>query len=373
MRDDSDTTSPRNFVRLQDMTALLTLRAGPTALAHLREHGGLRGDQIDIMPGASGGAKWIGIGGLDRYLFGHLLQQPRAHPLHLIGSSIGSWRMACLAQRDPVAALARGHEAYIYHQRYTPKPAAREVSDVLARALDCLLGEEGVHEILSHPLFRVHVITAESRGLAASDRRPVLATAMVLAAAANIVTRRSLAWQMRRTIFHSAGDRSPFLHLRDLPTVHRTLTPDNLRAALLASGSIPLLMESVRIPGAPGVHWDGGVTDYHLDLDYGTGAGLVVYAHFYDHVVPGWFDKSLPWRRAGAANFARTLLIAPSPAFLASLPGGRIPDRRDFFDFTQAERMRRWQTILDASAALGDELHELIETGRLVEAVVPWT
>jgi hypothetical protein len=35
--------------------------------------------------------------------------------------------------------------------------------------------------------------------------------------------------------------------------------------------------------------------------------------------------------------------------------------------------MTRWQTILDASAALGEELHELIETGRLIEAVTPWT
>ena len=355
------------------MTSLLTLRAGPAAIAHLREHGGLRADQIDIVPGASGGAKWIGIGGLDRYLFGHLLQQPRERPLHLIGSSIGSWRMACLAQRDAVAALARGHDAYIYRQRYTPKPDAHEVSEVLMRALDYLLGDDGVTQILSHPTFRVHVITAESRGLASSARRPVLATALALAAAANIVTRRSLAWQMKRTIFHSAGDDSPFLHLRDLPTVHRTLTPENLRAALLASGSIPLLMDGVRIPGAPGVHWDGGVNDYHLDLDYGAGPGLVLYAHFYDHVVPGWFDKSLPWRRAGAANFSRTLLIAPSPAFLASLPGGRIPDRRDFFDYPESERMTRWQTILDASAALGEELHELIETGRLIDAVVPWT
>ena len=62
----------------------------------------------------------------------------------------------------------------------------------------------------------------------------------------------------------------------------------------------------------------------------------------------------------------------PSPAFLALLPGGRVPDRRDFFDLTEARRMRRWQTILDASAALGDDLQDLIETGRLVDAVVPW-
>jgi len=47
--------------------------------------------------------------------------------------------------------------------------------------------------------------------------------------------------------------------------------------------------------------------------------------------------------------------------------------RCDVFDFTEAERMQRWQTILEASAAHGDELHEVIDTGRLVDAVVPWT
>jgi len=35
--------------------------------------------------------------------------------------------------------------------------------------------------------------------------------------------------------------------------------------------------------------------------------------------------------------------------------------------------MQRWQTILEASAAHADELHEVIDTGRLVDAVVPWT
>ncbi len=353
------------------MASLLTLRAGPSALAHLRERG-LRPADVDILPGASGGAKWIAIAGLDQYLFGHFLQGERSRPLHLIGSSIGSWRMACLAQRDPVAALARGHEAYIYRQRYNARPSAREVSAVLTGALDHLLGPHGVNDILSHPTFRVHVITAESRGIAASGRRALLGTAMALAAAANSVSRRSLGLQVRRTIFHTAGDDSPFLHLRDLPTVHRALTHENLRAALIASGSIPMLMEGVRIPGAPGLHWDGGVTDYHLDLDYGAGPGLVLYPHFYDHIVPGWFDKSLPWRRAAAKNFSRTLLVAPSPTFVDMLPGKRIPDRRDFFELTEAERMSRWQRILDASVALGDELHELIDTDRIGAAAMPW-
>lgn len=355
--------------------SLLTLRAGPEALRIVRTRG-LRADDVDILPGASGGAKWLAIAGLDRYLFGEFLPARDGHrtrPLHLIGSSIGSWRMACLARRDPLAALARGHHAYIHEQRYSPRPSTREVTTVLTAALDRILGDGGVGEILSHPWARLHVITAEGRGLAASERRFALATALALAATANVVSRRSLTVQMRRTIFHSPGSASVFQHLRDLPTVHRTLTQENLRAVLLASGSIPLLLDGVRIPGVPGgPHWDGGVTDYHLDLDFGRGDGLVLYPHFYGHVVPGWFDKSLRWRRGRAANFRRTLLIAPSNAFVASLPGGRIPDRRDFHRLSEAARIARWQAIADRSEALGDALRALVTSGRIADAVQPW-
>lgn len=353
------------------MPSPLILRAGPAALALVRERG-LRADDVDILPGASGGAKWLAIAGLDRYLFGEFLASPRERPLHCIGSSIGSWRMACFAQRDPVAALARGHRAYIHEQNYSPKPTTREITDVLARALDLLLGETGVDEILAHPWARLHVITAEARGFAASDRRGVLTAAMAIAALGNVVSRRTLSFQLRRSVFHSCGDTTPFAHFADLPTVHRPLTRENLRAALLASGSIPLLLEGVRVPGAEGVHWDGGVLDYHLDLDFGAGAGLILYPHFHGHIVPGWFDKGLRWRRAGSRNFGRVLLVAPSDEWVRSLPGGRIPERRDFYALTPAERMRRWQRIADESERLGDELRELVVSGRISDAVRPW-
>lgn len=281
--------------------------------------------------------------------------------------------MACLAQRDPVAALARGHHAYIHEQRYSPRPSTREVTEVLTRALDLILGERGVDEILSHPWARLHVITAEGRGLAASVRRPLLAAWLAFAATANLVSRRTLALHMRRCIFHSAGDTSPFRHLRDLPTAHFALTHENLRAALLASGSIPLVLDGVRIPGMPrGVHWDGGILDYHLDIDFGAGDGLVLYPHFYAHVIPGWFDKSLAWRRARDANFRRALLIAPSDDFVAALPNGKIPDRKDFYSMDDARRTRAWEQVVGASERLGDELRELVATGRVAERVVPW-
>ena len=354
------------------MRESLTLLAGPHAYRLIRERG-LRAEDVDIIPGASGGAKWLVLAGLDRYLFGEFLAAPRARPMHLIGSSIGSWRMACLAQRDPIAALGRGHQAYIYEQRYTQKPSTAEVTRVLGRALDLLLGPTGVDEILSHPWAKVHVITTEGRGLTASMRRGALATGLGLAIVGNLVSRRALGLQMRRWIFHSAGAETPFGHIADLPTTHAALTRENLRDVLLASGAIPLLLEGVKVPGTErGVHWDGGVLDYHLDLDFGRGEGLVLYPHFYSHVVPGWFDKSLRWRRARATNFDRALLIAPSPAFVASLPGGKIPDRRDFYAMPEAERMRRWQAVVDTSEALGTELRHLVDTGRIAERVTEW-
>ena len=102
----------------------LTLRAGPDALRLLRERG-LRAEDVDIVPAASGGPKWLAIAGLDRFLFGEFLAAPRTRPMHLIGSSIGSWRMACLAQRAPLAALERAQHSYIHDQQYTAKPSTQ--------------------------------------------------------------------------------------------------------------------------------------------------------------------------------------------------------------------------------------------------------
>jgi hypothetical protein len=353
----------------------LSLRAGPAAYRLLQERG-LRADDVDVIPAASGGPKWLAIAGLDRFLFSGFLSAPRTRPLHLIGSSIGSWRMACLAQRDPLAALNRAHHAYIHDQSYTPHPAAREVTAVLNAVLATLLGEHGITEILVHPTMRLHVITSQGRGLAGATPRASLAVALTLASAMNVVSRRTLGLQFRRVIFATDVHASPFRHLHDLPTTHVALTASNLRDALAASGSIPMAINGVAIPDAPGgLHLDGGVTDYHLDLDYSHAArdGLMLYPHFYSSVIPGWFDKSLPWRRAAPRNFTRALLLSPTDEWVATLPGGRIPDRRDFAAMPEQQRVRVWEEVNRASTALGDELGELIATGKLAQRVSVWS
>lgn len=350
------------------MNSSLSLRAGPDALRLLRERG-LRAEDVDLIPGASGGPKWLVLAGLDRVLFGEFLRE-RTRPLHLLGSSIGSWRLACLGLKDPLAALERFAEAYI-EQRYPPKPSPAQVSATSRAILDEVLGPGAEEQLLHHPWVRLHVLTNRCRGFISSERRAVLFLGLALGALGNLVSRRTLGLHLERVIFHSAGDTSPLLGLADLPSVHLPLTRENLRPALLASGSIPLVLSGVRIPDSGPIYRDGGVSDYHLDLEFGPGEGLVLYPHFYPYVVPGWFDKSLRWRRAGPLNFCRALLLSPSAEFVARLPFGKIPDREDFSRLPDAERIRAWRQVVAESQRLGDEFRELLATGKWADRLQP--
>jgi len=303
-------------------------------------------------------------------LFGSFLAE-RSRPLHLVGSSIGAFRLACLAQRDPLAALDRFAEAY-FAQRYPPKPSPELVTRVSEGVLGGLLGATGAEEILTHPWARLHVVTTRARGLLAMEDRRLLSLGLALAAGSNLLSRRALRLSAERVVFHSAGD-EPFRGFRDLPTRLVPLTRENLRSALLASGSIPLVLAGARIPTGPaGVYRDGGLVDYHLDLDVGAGPGIVLFPHFYPHIVPGWFDKALRWRRARPQALRRTLLIGPSPDVVERLPGRKIPDVTDFYRMKDRERLEAWRVALDESARMGDELSDLIATGRIGERVQPF-
>lgn len=350
------------------MMQALDILAGPKAIEILRERG-FRAADVDMVVGASGGPKWQVLAGLDRVLFGELRRAERERPLQLLGSSIGSWRMACLAQDDPVAAIERFEEIYL-DQRYSKIPGADEITRVAEELLDRLLDDTAVDNIIDSSWTRLNIITTRSRGLIASENRRKQMTGLALAALLNIASRKTLGWQAERMIFTNAGSNHPFRKPDDQPTGFGALTRDNLKDVLLASGAIPLVFRGRSIPGAPdGIYRDGGLIDYHPDIDFGSGDGLVLYPHFYPEVIPGWFDKKLSWRRGGGRNFDRVLLLAPKHDFIASLPGGRIPDRSDFHNYDDAHRTRIWRGVLDSSKRLGEEFAELVESGRWMDRI----
>lgn len=355
------------------MSAALSIHAGPKALAHLRRHG-LRASDIAIIPAAAGGPKGLIFQKLDQWLFGTWLPSARRERT-LIGASVGSWRMAAACHADPAAAFQRLGDLYC-EQRYPSKPSPQFVTAVCRQfILDLLDGRAG--EVLSHPDYRLQILVSRgSRLLKAPRFKASTMAGFGVAVLSNLMSRSWLAGHLERIVL--CDPRDPALWLKSRFDAFRThfaaLSPDNLAAALLASGTLPFIMDPVReiTPAAPATYWDGGLIDYHLALPYSRvgdapDGGLVLYPHFGSHIVPGWFDKSLPWRHAGRGPnrswLDNVILLSPSSAFLQSLPRGKLPDRNDFiyYGLNHDLRIEKWKSAIGAGERLRDELMAFVE------------
>lgn len=342
--------------------AALAIHAGERAKARLLDEG-FHADLFDALIGASGGPKWFILHGLDQFLFGEFFRS-RQRPLYTLGSSAGAWRMCCLATADPVAAIDRLAALYS-NERYSAQPTSREVSDQARTMLVRVLGGSGAREIVDNKVFRTHIITDRCRHLRADSSRLKQGAVLAAAAGFNVISRSTLSWFFERTIFSNSPANSPWSSLQDLSSCIVPLSVENVFDAMMASGSIPFVLEGVEgIACAPdGLYWDGGITDYHFDLPFNDIEGLVLYPHFQSAVIPGWFDKKLTWRHASAQHYSNVVLLSPSAEFVAGLPDGKLSDRSDFSRLGFAERVQVFRKVLEQGQVLADELRRLIENG----------
>ena len=350
----------------------LTIFAGPHALQRLRSEG-LNADQFKVMLDASGGPKWFVLFGLDRYIFGEFFAN-RERELITLGSSAGAWRMCCLATADPVAAIERLAKRYSEEQ-YSEHPTTDEITNQAREMLAATLGPDGVEEIVENEIFRTHIIADRARGFGSSRVKALRMLQLLSSALLNAASRKTLSLFFERNIFSNMGQASPFRNANDLATAHVAMSKDNLMDAMMASGSIPFVLNGVRdIHSAKrGMYWDGGITDYHFDFPFHAGNDLVLYPHFSSAVIPGWFDKRVPWRRVDRKNFENVVMVVPSKEFVADLPYGKIPDRTDFETLDYSSRVVYWSTVLEKSKRLADDFAALVESGAGIEDVQPFT
>ncbi|WP_077036907.1 patatin-like phospholipase family protein [Pelomonas sp. KK5] len=338
----------------------LHIHAGPRARALLAERG-LRPEDVRVIPGAAGGPKGLILKSLDQFIFGPWLGST-SHEVHLVGASIGAWRMATACLGDAEREFERLAHEYV-HQRYDSKPGKMPTAEDVTRGFQQKLeevfgGREG--QVLSHPRYRLHVFTSRGRHVLGREGRLRTPAGYFGAFAANLFARRAMGAWLERVVFSDPRDPLP-MSLDDYRSRQVALTTHNLLAAVLASCSIPFWLKAVHdIPGGPkGAYWDGGITDYHLHLDYASmiGDGLVLYPHFQRQVVPGWLDKALKGRHGATAFLDNVVLLAPNPEWVKTLPRGKLPDREDFKhygDDTEA-RAKAWLRAVAESERLSEE------------------
>ena len=236
-----------------------------------------------------------------------------------------------------------------------------------------LLPEDKCREAVSNPVRNINIVAVRCKGLAGMESRLPLGASMLLTAGANAISRKSLGLFYDRVILHSHEKAVEGLEGYGRQDIR--LTANNVHAAVLASGSIPFVMHGIRDfeGSSQGVYRDGGFTDYHFDEPWRAGDGIVLYPHFYDYLVPGWFDKGMKKRRAGGSSVDDVLLVSPSREFVQTYLGGQIPDRRNFTSMDNADRLAFWRRTLDEGNRMADELTDLLaDHDKLVDRLEPF-
>ena len=368
---------------------MLEIYAGKNALKTIQEQG-FKQELFTNFLGASGGPKWFTLFGLDKYLFGNFFKG-RDTELNLIGSSAGAFRAACLTQNNPVQAIEGLAHNYA-HTVYSKKPSAEEIASTAVDIVDQLFANNGASEVINNKVFRAHFLVAKCNGLTAFDNKLMQGAGLIQSILLNKIDRRLLSKQYQRYIFKHPSSTLTIDDPYNFSNVYQNLTSDNIKNALLASGSIPMVMSGIQnIEGsAKGTYRDGGIIDYHFDFSLSNGAvngdsngaddkqifcsekhtsdrnsavsdhGLTLYPHFSSKPKAGWFDKNSS-RKVLTSSYENTVLLAPSEKFIKSLPFNKIPDRTDFTELDASIRIKYWLKVLEQTDKLAECFHELVE------------
>ncbi|WP_158970040.1 patatin-like phospholipase family protein [Paraglaciecola sp. L3A3] len=348
--------------------SVLDIYAGKKAFKRIQQQG-FSADLFDYILGASGGPKWFILAGLDRFIFAEFFAN-RHKPIQAIGSSAGAFRMACFAQDDPLAAINRLADRYS-HTVYSDRPNSKEITEKGNALLEFVLGDDGAQQILKNKIVKAHFVVAKCKGLTKFSSKSLQMTGLAMSAGANFFNRKYLSHFYQRYIFSSPNSHLEINDPYQMGCTTVSLKQNNLKDALMASGSIPIIINGVKnIAGASkGVYRDGGLIDYHFDLSFGPSDGLILYPHFYSKVIPGWFDKSLKNRLAHSSSYDNVVMLVPSDEFIYNLPFHKIPDRKDFETMPSTQRISYWQEVIGKSNQLADVFQIMCQNNDFLHSI----
>lgn len=353
------------------MKKLCTIRAGKKAYTIIKEEG-IQKERIRCLLGAAGGPKWLVLYGFDKAIYKHFLKK-RKTPVYLIGSSIATWRFAALTQKDGLKGIEAFKERYMA-QKYSLNPDREAITAETVSILEHYLPDSKVQEILSHPTQRLCIITARSKRLLRYEDKYRLMAGLAAAAATNAISKHAMQLHFDRFVFYDKREFPSFIRWNNFATQYIPLDASTLKKAILASGAIPLVMKGIEYTynGFTVMLRDGGLVDYQMDLPLALDDAIALYPHYSDRIIPGWFDKALPYRKP-VHTLENICMVAPSREAIDSLPYKKIPDRNDFYTFVgkDCKRLAYWKKAVALGEDMADEFMELVESGRIRNTVMP--
>ena len=211
---------------LPSKTKALSIRAGHLARQLILDEG-LQAQHVDIIPGAAGGPKGLGLQGLDQAIFDEFLPQYQMRR-YLVGSSIGSWRFASILAWGATQGTKRLAHFYT-HMNFQKGMNFADISSVCNDMLNQLiLGKE--QQIVHHPDYHLTIMAVKSRHVFNSDHRLPLLASVAGIVASNTIKRRASKAFMQRVVVQPQHTQPLTLHTeKDFITHYHDLTPENLK------------------------------------------------------------------------------------------------------------------------------------------------
>jgi hypothetical protein len=323
----------------------ICIKAGKRAYEIIQD-GGFHFDRVTTYFGPATGPRWLIASGFDLALLKNGLLG-RSKAIHLVGSSAGAMRFAAWLQPEPEKSYRTLMESYIgitYKRNDTPAT----VLESLVNLANAYIEDDALSFALANKKYRLAIITARAKNLVASELKWVQRIGIGICFLFNAINQSYIHDFAERVVFYNGpkpphfclrpGYRGRFIRLNEI----------NFKYAVMASGAIPLVVAGIiDIFGAPsGVYRDGGLIDYHLTHNYApTDEDIILFFNHQERIIPGWLDKRLSYRRPQADILDNVVMIYPTDAFIAKLPGGKVPERDDFAIFIDdpASRIKNWR------------------------------
>jgi hypothetical protein len=276
----------------------------------------------------------------------------------LIGGSTGGLRALAfvnsLLLKQDLACKIKDHYCEMYYKHgFT----SDKLHAMMLEMFDSVCPNDVLKEALEHDTFKVAILVSELRYpfslLPVILLRPFLAIVVLLHLVLPSLIETLF---FKRLCFYSGHSPPSFLGLEDSVEFCK-LTINNCQQVLHATTSMPLISKTCTfIKGkGPGVYFDGGITDYYLNMKINGANGLLLGdLHPTSPIYRSALDLFVPWRRhLPDEYFEHVSVIRPTENFLKSLEPRSLPSVRDWFskEYIKYPEKRKdsWNLVYDLS------------------------